>query len=61
MLDAQSIGNVRGVDSTDDVSSARSAAIILAQFINGAVAVSGAEDLITDGKLIAYSSGGSPL
>ena len=61
LLDAQSIGNVRGVDSTDDVSSARSAAIILAQFINGAVAVSGPEDLITDGKLIAYSSGGSPL
>ena len=61
LTDAQSIGNVRGVDATDDVDSARSAAIVLAQHINGAVAVSGPDDLITDGKLIAYSSGGSPL
>ena len=61
LVDAQSIGNVRGVDSTDDVESARSAAIVLAEYINGAVAVSGPDDLITDGKLIAYSSGGSPL
>ena len=61
LIDDESIGNVKGVDATDDVESAREAAIILARHINGAVAVSGAEDLITDGKLIAYSSGGSPL
>ena len=61
LIDAQSIGKVRGVDATDDVESARSAAIALARHIDGAVAVSGPDDLITDGKSIAYSSGGSPL
>lgn len=61
LIDAQSIGNVRGVDSTDEVGSARSAAIVLADYIKGAVAVSGPEDLITDGRSIAYSAGGSPL
>lgn len=61
LIEDESIGKVRGVDSTEDVESARSAAIILAKFIGGAVAVSGADDLITDGNLIAYSAGGSEL
>lgn len=52
---------VKGVDSTDSVESARYAALALARHINGAVAVSGALDLVTDGQLIAYSEGGSPL
>lgn len=52
---------VKGVDSTDEVDAARNAAIALARHINGAVAVSGPVDLITDGSLVARSSGGSPL
>ena len=51
--------NVRGVDSTDTVSAARSAAIALARYTGGAVAVSGVTDLITDGTTVAYSHGGS--
>ena len=54
-------GGVKGVDSTDDVNAARSAAIALARHTKGAVAVSGPVDLITDGQLVAYSQGGSPL
>lgn len=49
-----------GVDSVDTVSSAEKAACALALFINGAVAVSGKEDLVTDGKTVVYSQGGSP-
>ncbi len=52
---------VKGVDSTDEVDTARSAAIALARHVNGAVAVSGPVDLITDGQLVAHSQGGSPL
>ena len=51
--------NVRGVDSTDSVQAARSAAIALARFTGGAVAVSGETDLITDGTLVVCSHGGS--
>lgn len=54
-------GGVKGVDSTDDVDTARSAAIALARHIRGAVAVSGPVDLVTDGTLVAHSRGGSPL
>lgn len=54
-------GKTRGVDSTDSVSAAKLSAIALAKFTGGAVAVSGAEDLVTDGKVIAYSAGGSPM
>lgn len=50
---------VRGVDSTDTVSAARQAAVALAKFTGGAVAVSGETDLITDGETVAYSHGGS--
>lgn len=51
--------NVRGVDSTDSVNAAKTAAIELAKWTGGAVAVSGETDLITDGSVIAYSHGGS--
>ncbi|MGO3752148.1 MAG: hydroxyethylthiazole kinase [Peptoniphilaceae bacterium] len=50
---------VRGVDSTDSVSDSETAAISLAKYIKGAVAVSGKVDLITDGKLVFRSYGGS--
>ncbi len=51
--------NVRGVDSRDSVEMAKPAAAALARHTNGAVAVSGKTDLITDGKIAAYSYGGS--
>jgi len=51
--------NVRGVDSTDSVSAAKAAAVALARWTGGAVAVSGETDLITDGSIIVYSYGGS--
>lgn len=61
-LDTSSASSgVKGVDSTDDVASARQAAIALARHIGGAVAVSGPIDLVTDGALVAHSRGGSPL
>lgn len=53
------VSNVRGVDSMDSVNTAKNAAIALAKWTGGAVAVSGAKDLITDGGLIAVSHGGS--
>lgn len=52
---------VRGVDSTDSVHSAQDAALALAKWTGGAVAVSGEEDLITDGTYMAYAKGGSPM
>ena len=54
-------GQVRGVDSTEKVIAAKSAAITLAKFTGGAVAVSGEEDLVTDGKEVIQCAGGSPL
>lgn len=53
--------DVRGVDSTDSVRAAKEAALALAQYTKGAVAVSGEEDLITDGRQILLSSGGSAM
>jgi hydroxyethylthiazole kinase len=53
------VSNVRGVDSTDPVCAARDAAVALARWTGGAVAVSGETDLITDGSVIAVSYGGS--
>lgn len=50
---------VRGVDSTDPVVAARAAAISLAKWTGGAVAVSGETDLITNGSITAISHGGS--
>ena len=55
------ISKVRGVDSTDSVVAAKMAAIALAKWTGGAVAVSGEIDLITDGSVVAFSHGGSPL
>lgn len=51
----------RGVDSTDAVDDALDAAVALARFTGGAVAVSGETDLVTDGAQVAYSKGGSAL
>ncbi len=50
----------RGVDSTDSVDAAERAAVACARFTGGAVAVSGATDLVTDGVQVARLSGGSP-
>lgn len=61
LVDDYATSGVKGVDSTDAVESARQAAMALARHIGGAVAISGPVDLITDGQLIAYSEGGSPL
>ena len=51
----------RGVDTTDEVDAARAAAVALARFIGGAVAVSGPADLVTDGAMVVRAAGGSPL
>lgn len=51
--------NVRGVDATDSVSAAKPAAVELAKWTGGAVAVSGKTDLITDGSVVVLSHGGS--
>lgn len=53
--------DVRGVDSTDTVMAARDAAKALAAWTGGAVAVSGVEDLITDGTQVVLSQGGSAM
>lgn len=50
---------VRGVDTTDPVHAAEPAAIALARWTGGAVAVSGPTDLVTDGTHVALSRGGS--
>lgn len=50
---------VRGVDATDTVEAARPAAIAIACHTGGVVAVSGAVDLVTDGKIVALAEGGS--
>ena len=54
-------GSVRGVDSTETVEKAAHSAVELAKFTKGTVAVSGEKDLITDGNVVIYSLGGSPL
>ncbi len=53
--------NVRGVDSTDQVIAAKGAAVALARWTGGAVAVSGEMDMVTDGRIVAFSHGGSHL
>ncbi|QQE78706.1 hydroxyethylthiazole kinase [Alicyclobacillus sp. SO9] len=58
-LDGGKESNVRGVDSTDSVSTAKTAAVALAKWTGGAVAVSGETDLVTDGSIVAFSLGGS--
>ncbi|WP_231037766.1 hydroxyethylthiazole kinase [Pectinatus frisingensis] len=52
---------IRGVDSTDEVISAKQAAISLSKWTGGTVTVSGEIDLITDGSHIIFSYGGSPF
>ena len=59
--DASELSRARGVDTTDTVAAARDAAVALARYTGGAVAVSGESDLITDGSTVAYSTGGSAL
>ena len=54
-------GQVRGVDSTEKVVAAKGAALALAKFTGGAVAVSGEEDFVTDGKEEIACAGGSVL
>ncbi len=54
-------GGPRGVDSTDTVDAARGAAVALARFTGGAVAVSGETDLVTDGESVVHSHGGNAL
>ena len=51
--------NVRGVDSQDPVTAARAAAVALANWTGGAVAVSGKQDLVTNGDVVALCYGGS--
>lgn len=58
---ADDLSRARGVDTTDTVEAARAAAVALARFIDGAVAVSGEIDLVTDGRVVVKSHGGSPL
>lgn len=58
-LNNSTVEGPRGVDSIHSVDNARQAAIALAKYTGGAVAVSGVVDLVTDGKLIAFSYGGS--
>lgn len=50
---------VRGVDSTEVVADAEMAAISIADYTGGAVAVSGEIDFVTDGSLSCRSAGGS--
>lgn len=52
---------VRGVDSTQGVDEAEGAAIALARFTGGAVAVSGETDVVTDGTRLVHSHGGSSM
>lgn len=59
--DGHTKDGVRGVDATDSVKSARAAAESMARFIHGAVAVSGEQDLVTDGQTTVMSEGGSVL
>lgn len=58
-LEETGASQVRGVDSVDVVAAARTAAVALAKWTGGAVAVSGETDLITDGTTAAFSRGGS--
>ena len=57
----EDLSRARGVDSTDEVAAARDAAVALARYTGGAVAVSGQTDLVSNGEVVAYSHGGSSL
>ncbi|WP_193128144.1 hydroxyethylthiazole kinase [Gulosibacter sediminis] len=51
----------RGVESADSAASARDAAVALARRYGTVVAVSGEEDLVTDGSSVVWVSGGDAL
>lgn len=66
IYDSANSNGPKGVDTVDSVNDAEIAAKALASYIDkkrgglgGAVAVSGIEDLVTDGKTVIYSKGGS--
>lgn len=61
LVDQTAGGVVRGVESTEKVSAAKEAATAIAKFTGGAVAVSGEEDLVTDGTEEILCAGGSEL
>ncbi len=61
LLDISETENFYGVDSKEKVSAAKEAAFALARFTGGAVAVSGEEDLVTDGNEEILCAGGSEL
>ncbi len=51
----------RGVESADSAASARDAAVAVARRYGTVVAVSGEEDLVTDGSSVVWVSGGDAL
>lgn len=59
LIESTSSEGPRGVDSVDTVAQAKEAAIAIARYTGGAVAVSGVEDLLTDGHQVIYARGGS--
>ena len=61
LLNTSETESFYGVDSKEKVSAAKDAAIALAKFTGGAVAVSGEEDLVTDGTEKIICAGGSEL
>lgn len=60
-LASNSKTKIRGVEAEDEVEEAKDAAIAIASYTGGVVAVSGKVDLITDGKVIVHSYGGSEI
>lgn len=61
LVDENYSGTVRGVETTEKVSAAKDAAVALAKFTGGAVAVSGEEDFIADGNEMISCAGGSAM
>lgn len=57
----EAAGGPRGVDAVDAVDDALAAALAIARFTKGAVAISGETDVVTDGALVARSHGGSAM
>lgn len=55
------INKARGVDSTESVDQAAEAAVELARYTGGTVAVSGVSDLVTNGIGIVRAPGGSEM
>lgn len=55
------VSNAKGVDTTESVDEASQAAVCLAKYTGGAVAISGPKDLVTDGERVLRLAGGSPM